>query len=153
MDYFNGIIGFLTFVSGAVIAIFLYRLDAASRKDNWVKTLRDFHQFFWTDSDLKEVRQWIANDMAYEDIRDVLGSRNKNKSIPSHRYNILEKIDKFAALLLAYKRVMPQDLGHDDLLKRLFDDYWLGSITTKKRPELREYICTFYEDLKGGLGK
>lgn len=153
MDDFNGIVELLTLVSGAVIAFFLYRLDAASRKDNWVKTLRDFHQFFWTDDDLKDVRQWIANDMDYEDIRDVLRLRNEKKSVSSDKYNTLEKIDKFAALLLAYKRVMPRDLGHDDLLKRLFDDYWLGSITKEKRPELREYICTFYGDLEGGLGK
>lgn len=137
---------------GFVIACLIYRLNVETRKDNWAKTLREFHQFFWTDSDLKNVREWIASDVAYEEIKPVLILRHQEKDIDAKSYEVLDKIDKFAALLLAFKRLLPKKIMREEVLKKLFDDYWLGSITTNKRPELRAYILKYFQELEPGLG-
>jgi hypothetical protein len=33
----------------------------------------------------------------------------------------------------------------------MFDEYWLGSLTEEKRPELRWYIDKFFRELKESL--
>ena len=138
-------------VIGTVIAFLLYRLNQNIRRDNWARTLREFHQFFWTDVECKRVRSWIACDESYENIRPILLKRQENQYISEKEYMVLETIDKFFALLDVYKKLEFKDGKYKALTRRAFDEYWLGSLTTSKRPELRAYVLKFYRGLQGGL--
>ena len=51
-------------IIGVAIAFSIYRLNIQLRQDSWARTLREVHQFFWTDPYCEEVRAWIANDEA-----------------------------------------------------------------------------------------
>lgn len=138
-------------LAGVVVAVLLFRLNSAVRRDNWARTLREFHHAFWNDESIRQVREWIALDASYADVRDAFAKRNKGESVTATEYEKLEKVDKFAALLLAYKQVSPTDWWHKKASRRLFDEYWLRQLTRAKRPELREYFERYYEELVSDL--
>jgi hypothetical protein len=71
---------FLFSAIGATIAFSIYKLNIQLRRDSWARTLREVHQFFWTDPYCEEVRAWIANDEAYEKVRPILKKRAKTKN-------------------------------------------------------------------------
>lgn len=136
---------------GPIIAFLLYRLNREIRRDRWAQELRDFHQFFWTNPDCEKVRIWLACDASYESIRPILQRRLKNEYILEKEYKTLETLDKFFALLAMYRRIEIKDGKHMAWTRRAFDEYWLGCLTSTKRPELRDYVHRFYKELRNSL--
>lgn len=145
----------LTGIAGAAIAWSVYRLSVAQRQDAWLRTLWDFHRAFWQDEKMEDVRAWIANDNAYAQVRPILVKRlealnatNLEERVTVEEYKVLEKLDRFAALLLGYKRISPRDnLLHKQTRFRLYDAYWINGITTERRPEMRAYLKRFFSEL------
>ena len=134
-------------VASVYVAYLLYNLNSNLRRDNWAKTLREFHQFFWTNSDFEEVRLWIACDEAYEKVQPTLEKRNNNEPLTIDEYNkYIEKIDKFAALITAYIELEPDFHKHKKVREQMFDEYWLNKISN--REELQVYVSMFYKNLR-----
>lgn len=129
------------------VGTFGYILNRRLREDTWARTLRDFHQFFWTDPDCKEVRSWIACDNAYNGVDKILDKTKKEESLTKEEYNTIEKIDKFLALLLSYKQIERKHSMHGDISNRLFDSYWIKEIRGEKRKEFLWYLGEFYPEL------
>lgn len=131
------------------VGVLVYILNRSLREDAWARTLRDFHQFFWTDVDCKEVRSWIACDSAYTNkVYEVLAKRENNKNLTEDEYKIIEKIDKFFALLMSYKQIERKHTIHSEVSKRLFDSYWIEKIRNdENRQELFWYMEKFYPEL------
>lgn len=138
-------------IVGAIIAFLLYRLNKNIRYDNLLSSLGNFHEFFWTEPEYKQVRAWIACDEAYESIRPILEKRQNNNYISMEEYAHLEALDKFFAFLVLYKNIEPEEIKYKKVARRVFDEYWLGCITSDKRPELRAYVCRFYRELRESL--
>jgi hypothetical protein len=132
---------------GVLIAALLYQLNKQNRIDSWYRTLRDFHSFFWNDASCARVRSWLACDAAYDQVRATLAKRNADTPLTVDEYAALEEIDRFAALLMAYKGLAPDFPRHQETYYRLFEDYWLGCLTEERRPELRKYIKRFFPEL------
>ena len=138
-------------IASIIVAILLYKLNRLQREDTWLRTLRDFHQYFWSDPVLREVRAWIACDNAYRTVQPILEKRRKAEFITKEEYEVLEKIDKFASLLTSYKRIGPSFKQRKVVTERIFDSYWLGVLTTKSRDDLIWYICYFYPELQSAI--
>lgn len=130
-----------------VLSALAYKLNSRLREDAWARTLREFHQFFWTDSDCKEVRSWIACQSAYDRVADVLAKRKSGTELTEEEYKEIEKIDKFFALLIAFRQIEERHKIHKDISKRLFDTYWIKEIDREKRQSLHWYMNEFYAEL------
>jgi hypothetical protein len=147
MDKYSELFQLVVGVAGVLIPLLLYKLNLTIRRDNWAKVLREFHYSFWNDDDMKKVRMWIALDSAYEDVQPIFKKRKNNEPLTEDEYDVLEKMDRFAALLLAYKNVAPNNRWHRRASKRLFDEYWLTRITQEDRSAMYAYMQCFYEEL------
>lgn len=138
-------------IASIFIAVLLYRLNCIQREDVWIRELGDFHRYFWTNPIFEEVRALIILDAAYNEVSPILKKRRQNKYITLLEYESLEKIDKFAALLVGYKRIEPPSKRQKEIASRLFDEYWLRKINHASREDLCWYISTFYPELKISL--
>lgn len=143
LEVLNGLTG----LAGIFIAFFAYRLTNQQRIDTWFKTLNDFHQFFWEDEDLKQVRAWIANDKLYIYINTIISKRLKGRNnILDSEYRELEKLDKFFNFLLKVY-IVSQSLGkQQQLWERLYFQYWIDDIILAKRYLLWIYFQTYLND-------
>jgi hypothetical protein len=142
-DFWETVIGLL----GAAVAILLYRLNYHLRHDSWFRSLRDFHQIFWTDEACITVRAWLACDSSYEEVRAILAKRLAEVPLRPFEYAKLEQIDRFAALLAAYKEISPRIRKHRKIFVRLFESYWLGCLESENRGEIRQYFQRFFPEL------
>jgi len=143
---------------GAAIAFSVFRLSQRTREDTWLRTLWDYQRSFWQDSRMEEVRTWIACDAAYEEeLKPILKKRKAaylsnnapSNAITKDEYKHLETIDRFAALLMGYRKISPmaEYSTHRAILHRMFFHYWLTQASSEKRSELSWYLHTFYSEL------
>lgn len=113
-------------IFGVLVALFAYRLAARKQTDAWFQALNDFHQYFWDDQDLKQVRTWIANDQAYLYLESIIGKRLKGRiNLDEDQYSELEKIDKFFNFIQRVYIVSQQLGNQQELWKRLYFQYWI----------------------------
>ena len=61
MEVALSVVGTLIAAAGVFLGISNYRLGSIQRDDLQLRTLRDLHEGFWNDNDMKIVRSWIAN--------------------------------------------------------------------------------------------
>ena len=88
----------------SVLAAFLF-IQRRTVDAQWVDGFRQIYAEFWKDDTISEVRRWIVSNSEYESLRVVLVERAKTieNNLDTESNKILEKIDKFCALMLRVK--------------------------------------------------
>lgn len=137
----------LVAIVGSVIAYFIYRLSCLNRDDAWARQQREFHQFFWTSKEFEEVRMWLACDESYCKVEHVFTRRIKENIVTHDDYHILEKMDKFCALMISYNMLQPSNRKLQRLNERMYDMYWVSALNSEERSAIRDYIRKFYPEL------
>jgi len=146
----------LASIAGAAIAWMLYRLNGRQQKESWLRAFTEFHEAFWNDSDMSEVRCWIAYERAYLDIKPILQKRKdieegklSPETLEKREYEVIDKLDKFLNLVLrvdVISSLLKSDYGQH-LLRELFIDYWLKQSLRENRAELKWYVEHFLPEL------
>jgi len=146
----------LTSIAGVAIAWILYRLNERQQKESWFRTFTEFHEAFWNDPVMSEVRCWIAYERAYLDLKPILHKRRdieegklSPKTLSKREYEVIEKLDKFLNLVLrvdVVSSLLKSNYGQL-LLRELFIDYWLKQSLRENRAELKWYVEHFLPEL------
>jgi hypothetical protein len=118
-----------------------HQLARRQRTDAWLANLNQLHGQFWEDSDLAEVREWLASDAAYSALRDSIEIRFlKPGEMSSADYRYIELLDKFFNFLIRV-RVVDSELDADrDLWSELSFSFWLDAVTDRSRWHLFVYF-------------
>lgn len=146
----QAIIGF----AGVVIAGLVYVLSRQQARESWLRTYKELHETFWSDTDFRKIRAWLACDNSYSKIRPTLKKRQMinnepclSDSMSEEEYRILEKLDRFLNFLMRVVVINPEFKKREDLWEKLYFRYWLKQFGHPNRPELRWYLRKFYPQL------
>lgn len=145
----TGLIG----VAAVVIAWLGYRFSRQQARESWLRTYKELHEKFWNDAEFREVRAWLAYEVAYALIEPVLEKRKSLAkkeepcSLVKEEYEILEKLDRFLNFLLGVIVINPEFGKNSALWQQLYFAYWLKRFGDSNRRDLRWYLCEFYPEL------
>ena len=157
----QGIGGFALLIGAIVALSTLFKYHRNTVHDKWYEVRSDLYGVFWKGEGNAQVRYWISSDEGYEEIRDILKERNKDRD--SHRldsddYKILEQIDQFLSVLARFREFDTDHLaGTRGKLWTTFFGIWIDKIRGDKvddgrgeeyetsRPELKEYIKEYWK--------
>ena len=128
-----------------------YQLARRQRTDTWLANLNELHGEFWENSDLAEVREWLASDAAYSALRDSIEARFLNPDeMSSSDYRRIELLDKFFNFLLRVLVVDSQLDADRDLWSELSFSFWLDALTIRSRWHLLVYFEQGYANTRLG---
>ena len=117
------------------------QLARRQRTDAWLDNLNQLHGQFWEDSDLAEVREWVASDAAYAALRDSIEVRFlKPDEMSRDDYRRIELLDKFFNFLIRVRVVDSQLDADRDLWSELSFSFWLDAVTDRGRWHLLVYF-------------
>jgi len=136
-------------IVGLVISWAVYRQTQERAEETWIRTYADFHESFWNDPVVHEVRCWLAYPLAYKPLKATLIKRlaQGTRELQQEEYITLDKLDKYLNTLLRAVTVNPELTRDRDLFVALHFKYWLSACLDIRRSELREYVGRFYEPL------
>lgn len=97
---------------------------------------------FWSDTYLN-ARRWIAIDVAYEELAQVLKARQAGASmghLSNDEYAVLEELDRFLVIFVRIEHLMDSVGARSKRAKHIRDfvAYWRSMILA--RPELAGYV-------------
>jgi hypothetical protein len=131
----------LTGVGAGWIVWLGHKLSRRQRTDEWLSNLNQLHGQFWDDSDLAEVREWLASDAAYSALCDSIEIRFLNpREMSSADYRRIDLLDKFFNFLIRVLVVDSQLDADRDLWSELSFSFWLDTLTVRRRWHLLVYF-------------
>ena len=119
---FTALVGVIGFVLG-------HFTNLRKEQSEWRKDFRELYQQFWDSTEMGEVRAWLACDEGYKIIEPVL-QRRLNGNTTLEDYAILEKLNRFSALLIRIINMnnLPASKEERVLWKELYFSFWLKKI-------------------------
>jgi hypothetical protein len=118
-----------------------HQLAHRQRTDSWLENLNRLHREFWEDSDLAEVREWLASDALYAELRGSIEMRYLNPGEMSRAdYRRIELLDKFFNILIRVRVVDSQLEAERDLWSELSFSFWLEAVRDHHRWHLLVYF-------------
>lgn len=118
--------------------------------DQWRSEFDSLHSDFWENENAAKVRRWIANELEYAKLEDVLTRRMSGpdislNSVDAHDNAILEQLDQFLSVLLRVvsfggTRMTKQQR---QLFRTSFEFYWFSKL--RDRTVLMDYIDHFWD--------
>jgi hypothetical protein len=139
---------------GLIAAVLVYKFSRQQARESWLRTYKELHEFFWSDSDFQEIRAWLACNRSYAKIQPILEKRQLiakehglSDSLSEEEYKMLERLDRFLNFLLRVIVINPDFKRRKDLWDKLYFQYWLDQFYHPNRPELRWYFEEFYEEI------
>ncbi len=101
--------------AGLLISWAVYQQTQQRANEIWNKTYAEFHQAFWNDEIVQEVRCWLAYPRAYEPLKKVLLKRQKlfekSEALPElnhEEYLLLDKLDKYLNTIMRAVTINPE---------------------------------------------
>lgn len=137
---------------GAAIAALLYGLNKAQLRDAWMQAYRETNEAFWNDTDMLQVRAWLAHDAEYKKISPLLQCRcesTESMCVSRDELVVLDTLDKFLNLMVrvvAIDQTLRSEHGQNQW-RSLFFGFWIAKCTSDSRLELRNYIARYYPEL------
>ncbi len=120
-------------------------------REGWLHVIKEIHSDFWHDSDMIEVRAWLANDEAYQSVQplfkkrsDRIIGRDDAQALSAEEYKAtIDKLDKFLHLMLRVIEVNPHMSKQEKVLHELFA-YWINRVNSQERKEIRIYTQHYF---------
>lgn len=117
-------------------------------------TLRELHELFWTDKEMKEVRAWLSCAQAFNEVRPVFEKRRQidegnvtDLELTPEEYQEIEKLDRFLNYLQRLQAVSPKLFSPKKFWESLNFSYWLHQFRRSDRTAISWYAQTCYPDL------
>jgi hypothetical protein len=118
--------------------------------EEWYRYNCEIYDSFYNDSDIVQVRAWIANDSEYDDLLGTLSARldgNGNANLTADDYKKLEKLDKFCSLLVRIIHLHNYRISEEQrvILGRIYYNYWVSNLSSREK--MSQYINKFWPEL------